>query len=157
MFDVQMRVFVGGARTVAQLPEIYSEAVHGRAGIGAADWEVLRSKDWWTPAQVDMASSAIDKVLSHSMKASNLPAFPMTAEYIAACIAVCVEPANWHAAAVAARAGLDGSQLIRPDGDLQQQRVMVTPERLFALICMYSGEVAGFRLGTPTAPAAKPK
>ena len=141
MFDEQMRIFCGGARVVASLPLEHSDAVHGRAGIGAADWEVLKSADYWTRQQADTARSAIDKLLSHSLAASGLPPIQVPAEYVAACIAVVIAPCNWMAACFAARNGLDGRTLVQGNGDLQQQRELVSPERLFALVLLYSGEI----------------
>ena len=151
MFDQKMQIFCGGARVVASLPEEHSDAIHGRCGIGAADWEVLRCKTFWTPRQVEVARVAIDKLLAHALTASGLPAIPLPAEYVAACIAVVIPAANWMAAAQAARAGLDGSMLVQSNGDATQQRELVSSERLFALILAYSGEVEGYIIGSPPA------
>lgn len=147
MIDERMQIFVGGAMVISGLPEEYSDAVHGRAGIGAADWEILRSPTMWTPDQARRAGGSLDKVLSFSLTASGLPAFQLPAEYVAACIVVVCHPSNWLAAAEVARAGLNGAMLVSPDGDQESQRELVTSRRLAALVLKYYTCAKNYRIG----------
>lgn len=128
----------GAAAVVRQFPAEYRPDIHGRAGLAQADWEVLRSRAYWTPEQVRTARGAIDKILTAALTMSGLPAISLPAEYVAAVISAVIEPANWMAASHAGIAGLDGRQLVSSQGDVVSAREFVSPERLFSLILVYS-------------------
>lgn len=104
-------------------------------GIEMADMNLLTTEHIWTPTQRQKARRTLDLIMFGAMEIAGLPQFRVPAEYIGACIACYVNPANWMIACYTVAASVATEDIDR-DEDVER----VTPEKLFALICMAKSE-----------------
>ena len=138
MHTVVLEAMRGAASVVSGMPDKWKSDVHGAVQISPQDWEILKSKSYWTPAQAREARTSIDKLINASLTLANVPPQPLSAEYIAAVMARVIAPCNWLVASNSGVQGLDGKQLASITGDDYPARKWVSPERLHHLILVFS-------------------
>lgn len=139
MYDLH-KSFRLGAETLVLGGFKYRD-IHRAHGIGQADWDILVQEEPWTPQQVMGIRNVLAQVVEVALTIAGMPPVPLPGQYVAAVIAIIVQPANRFLActkvpdtfdAVAA-SGLQGMSEIQP----------MKREQLFALTMAYSGGFGG--------------
>lgn len=111
-----------------------THSVIAAAGITPDAWEDLQAEAYWDGKSARRAGLTIRQALTVGFDLAGVAQQPVLAEYLAAVISVLVNPVNWQIACSVATAGLDGTKLMRPDGQEIAAHEVIAPERLFALV-----------------------
>ena len=150
------QAFKIGAKILAKDQCAYT-TLHKSHGIEPYDWEILTSRENWSPDQARSMRNVIASIVEVSMTIAGLPAIPLPGQYVAAVIAEVVAPCNRMVACARApdtfdatdASGIVGTHEIKP----------ITPQQLMALVLAYSGglgdEPAALRLPREVAEKVK--
>jgi hypothetical protein len=132
-------LFKVGAMALAT-PTMEYAAVHRDHGLSAADWDIVTSKEPWTPTQRRQARSIIAECVQISLTIAGLPAQSLPAQYVAAVITAIVAPVNLLVAASSAPESFDALGAANVETEFQVHPVK--REQMQSLVLLYAG---GFR------------
>lgn len=128
--------FKVGAKRLAKDSCQYTE-LHKQHGIEEHHWNLITSKEPWTPDQTRQMRSLIAAVCEVSMTIAGMPAIPFPGQYVAAVIAEVVSPINRILAATKAPDTFDAVAASGLIGTHQIKDMSV--QQLIALTMAYSG------------------
>lgn len=104
-------------------------------GVSRGDFDRLVGNDPWMASDRNRMTTCFHTVINASVDAMGLPRFNLSAEFVAAGIAVFVSPVNCHAACVFASNGGPAEEMGRMASISPS-----TPEQLFALLVQLYGD-----------------
>lgn len=131
-----LNAFKIGAQRIAKDQKRYAD-LHKSHGIEESHWNLITSREYWTPDESRAVRSILANVVEVSMTIAGLPAIQLPGQYVAAVIAEVVSPCNWAVAALKAPDtfdAFDASGLAGPT----EQKPMEWPQ-MFSLVLAYGG------------------
>lgn len=131
-------------------------------GIHQEDHDLLTGPRLWVAPERYKVVSLIDQIVWGTMDVIGVPRFAISAEYMAAVIAMFVHPTNMFLACQWTAREMDNTSLA--DGAEERGAVLIRPGQLFALVGeIHSQDISGFqqrfnkRVGLRDAPQAVAK
>ena len=129
-----------GAKRIAKDEKQYTD-LHKSHGIEEAHWELLTSREYWTPDQARSIRSILANVVEVSMTIAGMPAVPLPGQYVAALIAEVVAPCNYMLAATKAPDTFDATDA---SGLMAGAEVKTMEfQQLASLVIAYAGGYGG--------------